>query len=93
VTRRNTLLRQLLGGEADQTIRFAELCAILHDLGFDERRRGSHRILSKQGIPEIINPQSRPDGTAKPYQVKQVRDILLNRRLVPVHREEPFHER
>ena len=92
MTRRNKLLRRLRAGEADQTIRFDDLCGLLHLLGFDERRRGSHRIFTKQGIPEIINLQSRPDGTAKPYQVKQVRNIVLNRGLVSPVREERTDE-
>ena len=88
MTRRNKLLRRLRAGEADQTIRFDDLCGLLHLLGFDERRRGSHRIFTKQGIPEIINLQSPPDGTAKPYEVKQVRTIVLNRGLVSAVRQE-----
>jgi hypothetical protein len=40
----------------------------------------SHRIFSKEGVEEIINIQ--PDGAqAKPYQVKQVRDIMVKYRL------------
>ncbi|HEX7545700.1 MAG TPA: type II toxin-antitoxin system HicA family toxin [Gemmatimonadaceae bacterium] len=93
MTHRQRLLRRLLGGEADQTVRFDDLCGLLHVLGFDERRRGSHRIFTRQGIPEIINLQSRPDGTAKPYQLKQVRTIVLNRGLVSAVREERDDER
>jgi hypothetical protein len=65
---------------------------LLHVLGFDERRRGSHRIFTREGVPEIINLQSRPDGTAKPYQVKQVRTIVLDRGLVSAVREERADE-
>jgi len=38
--------------------------------------KGSHRIYYKDGVVEIINVQPR-DGKAKPYQVKQVRELLL----------------
>ena len=93
MTRHDRLVRRLLDGRAEQTIRFGDLCTLLHALGFDERRRGSHRIFTRQGIPEIINLQSRPDGTAKPYQVKQVRSIVLNRGLVSAVREERDDER
>ena len=79
VTRHDKALRRVLDGGADQTIRFDALCALLRHLGFAERRHGSHRIFSKEGMPEIVNLQSRPDGTAKPYQVRQVRTILLDR--------------
>ena len=45
-------------------------------MGFRERIRGDHFIYTKEGIIEKINIQ--PNGTgAKPYQVKQVRNIIL----------------
>jgi len=45
-------------------------------LGFQERVRGSHHIFVKELVEELINLQC--DGkAAKPYQVKQVRRILL----------------
>lgn len=45
-------------------------------LGFQCRIRGDHFIYWKNGIDEIINLQ--PDGSkAKPYQVKQVRSLIL----------------
>jgi hypothetical protein len=40
-------------------------------------RGGSHRIFFRDGVVEILNLQPRPDGTAKPYQVRQVRDVIL----------------
>ena len=53
---------------------------MLHYLGFDERIRGSHHIFTKDGIDEILNLQ--PKGNkAKLYQVKQVRNVILNYRL------------
>ena len=67
----------MLSGTADQTIRFSELCALLQRHGFTERHRGgSHRIFTNAGVIEILNLQPRSDGTAKPYQVKQVREIF-----------------
>lgn len=48
---------------------------MLKALGFEERIRGSHFIFSRDGIVEIINLQ--PKGpNAKPYQVKQIREII-----------------
>lgn len=52
------------------------LCALLKRLGFDERVKGDHHIFSKNDIEEIINLQPKK-GKGKPYQVKQVRTILL----------------
>lgn len=53
---------------------------MLLQLGFDERTRSSHHIFRKAGIEEKINLQK--DGShAKPYQVRQVRSVLLKYRL------------
>ena len=44
------------------------------------RTKGSHHIFTKEGIPEILNLQ--PKGSAaKPYQVRQVRGVILKYRL------------
>lgn len=78
MTRYGKLLHRLLRGSSDQSIRFDELCALLPRLGFRERHHGgSHRIYFRDGVREILNLQPRPDGTAKPYQVRQVRDVVL----------------
>ena len=60
--------------------RFGVYFALMHHLGFDERIRGSHHIFSKEGVEEILNLQ--PKGAmAKPYQVKQVRHVILKYRM------------
>jgi hypothetical protein len=70
-----TALDRTLSGRSDANLAFADFIAMLLALGFEERTRGDHHILWKDGIPEIINLQ--PKGSkAKPYQVKQVRGIL-----------------
>jgi len=53
---------------------------VLKYLGFQERIKGSHHIFFKEGIKEILNIQPR-ETKAKPYQVKQVRNIILKYRL------------
>jgi hypothetical protein len=47
-----------------------------NDWVFQQRVRGSHHIFSKSGIKEIINIQPR-GSNAKPYQVKQIRNIFV----------------
>jgi len=70
------LALRILSGTNDKNIDFEDLCKILLILKFEERIRGSHHIYFKEGIEEIINIQ--PDGSkAKPYQVKQVRNLIL----------------
>lgn len=78
VTSHARLLTRLLSGTADRTFRFDDLCALLRRLGFSERHRGgSHHIFTRDGIPEILNLQARGGGQAKPYQVRQVRGVVL----------------
>jgi predicted RNA binding protein YcfA (HicA-like mRNA interferase family) len=74
------LLATILGGRSDQNIPFSDICRILKALGFEERVKGSHHIFSKINIPEIINIQDK-EGKAKPYQVKQIRIIILKHKL------------
>ena len=49
-------------------------------LGFQERIRGDHFIYAKENIYEIINLQPL-NNKSKPYQVKQVRNIILKYKL------------
>ena len=74
------LRTKILAGSADANIDFASLCQLLVRLGFAERVRGGHRIFTRDGVAEIINLQPK-GGTAKAYQVKQIRNILVNYRL------------
>lgn len=49
---------------------------MLLEMGFQERIRGSHHIFRKGGVEEMINLQ-RDGNKAKPYQVRQVRAVIL----------------
>ncbi|MBV9072104.1 MAG: type II toxin-antitoxin system HicA family toxin [Acidobacteria bacterium] len=70
------VLAAILGGRSDANIGFGDLCGLIRRLGFEERIRGSHHIYYRDGIDEILNLQ--PLGSkAKPYQVKQVRNVIL----------------
>jgi predicted RNA binding protein YcfA (HicA-like mRNA interferase family) len=58
------------------------LKTLIIQLGFKERGgAGSHTIYKKEDIPEIINIQTTKDGQAKPYQVKQIREIIIQYKL------------
>jgi hypothetical protein len=74
------LLDKILLGTADANIPFDGLCALLQKLGFQMRVRGSHHIFFMAGVEEILNLQPRGSG-AKPYQVKQVRNVILRYKL------------
>ena len=73
-------LRRLLSGTSDAAIRFDDLCSLLESLGFEKRVKGSHHLFWKAGVEERINLQ-REGNNAKPYQVKQVRAVILKYRL------------
>lgn len=74
------LLLRVLRGSSDAGIGFDELCSLLNHLGFEVRIRGSHHMFSKPGVAELINLQ-RDGANAKPYQVKQVRTIIVKYKL------------
>jgi len=74
------LILKILRGSSDANISFNDLCVLLKRIGFDERTRGSHHVFRKEGIEEKINLQS-DSAKAKPYQVRQVRSILVKYRL------------
>lgn len=70
------LLLALMSGAKDRNFQFSDLRLILDRLGFNCRVRGDHFIYTRDDIEEIINIQ--PVGSkAKPYQCKQVRQIIL----------------
>ena len=74
------LREKIFSGTTDSNIDFGELCQLLLRLGFKLRVKGGHHIFAKDGIAEIINLQ--PKGSkSKPYQVKQVRRILVKYKL------------
>ncbi len=76
----DSLLAKLLSGSSDTNVRFADIRSLLARLGFAERIRGSHHIFIRDGVDEILNLQ--PRGLmAKPYQVKQVRGLLVRYKL------------
>jgi len=74
------ILFQVLQGTSDKNIQFKDLKSLMLALGFEERIKGSHRIYTQNGIIEILNLQSK-GSKSKPYQVKQVRQIILKYKL------------
>ncbi|CCE23685.1 type II toxin-antitoxin system HicA family toxin [Methylotuvimicrobium alcaliphilum] len=74
------LLQKILSGRSDGNVSFSELRQLLTRLGFEERIKGDHHIFVKHGIFEIINLQPKAN-LAKPYQIKQIRNILVRYRL------------
>lgn len=75
MSKKEKFLEKILHGKSDADIAFNDLCQLLRQLGFDERVKGSHHIFSKDSVEEILNLQPK-DAKAKPYQVKQVRNVI-----------------
>jgi predicted RNA binding protein YcfA (HicA-like mRNA interferase family) len=76
MSRFEKLLLKILTGMHDKNIDFDELRGLLQKLGFFERVKGDHHIFIREDVIEIIN--IKPQGKlAKPYQVKQVRNLII----------------
>jgi predicted RNA binding protein YcfA (HicA-like mRNA interferase family) len=74
--RHEKLLQMILSGRQDASINFSEVVSLLQSFGFSMRVNGSHHLFFREGIMEISNIQ--PLGSkAKPYQIKQIRNIVL----------------
>jgi hypothetical protein len=73
-------LLKILTGRHDRNIDFDDLRGLLLRLDFKERVKGDHHVFTKENVAEIINLQ--PNGKlAKPYQVKQVRNLIVRYKL------------
>ena len=51
-------------------------CLLAQKLGFEERIKGDHHIFTNRHVEEILNLQPK-NGKGKPYQVKQVRGVIV----------------
>jgi len=74
------ILTKVLKGQSDKNIGFDDLRTLLLNLNFEERIKGSHHIFTKEKVEEILNIQSKI-GKAKPYQVKQARNVIIKYKL------------
>ena len=80
MSKADKIKEKVLSGKADANIDFSDLRWFLEHLGFEERIKSSHHIFTKNGVEEILNLQ--PKGSkSKPYQVKQVREVILKYKL------------
>jgi len=79
--KKEKFIQKLLTGRSDTNIPFSDLVTLLESLGFDHRQKGSHHIFTKSGVTERVNLQD-SGGNAKGYQVRQVRKVLVENRLI-----------
>lgn len=74
------LIQKILSTTSDKNINFTDLCKLLISLDFKERIKGDRHIFTREDVKEIINIQPR-GSKAKPYQVKQIRNLIIDYRL------------
>ena len=80
MSKHEKLLEKIRRRDCDYAIRFDDLRGLLNYLGFSEVISGSHHVFKKAGAG-IINLQ--PTGKeAKGYQVRQVRSVLRQARML-----------
>ena len=82
MSRARKAIAKILEGRSDANLDFSDLCHVLERVGFTSRTgKGSHTIFTRPGVEEIINLQPKSGGKAKPYQVKQARELILKYQL------------
>ena len=87
MTQKDKLLGRILSGTSDKNIDFHDLTRLLDSFNFSCRIKGDHHIYYKEGVEEIINIQPLSNSKAKPYQVKQIRLLILKYKLNLVQNE------
>lgn len=78
--RKEKIYEKVMSGKSDSNIDFSDFRYMIQSMGFRERIRGDHYFMSRGDMLERINIQ--PKGNkAKPYQVKQVRELIKKYKL------------
>lgn len=83
MTRKDKLREKVLHGKK-AAVKFDELTRLLLQCGFDmdtSKAGSSHIYFSREDLPDVLNLQPSKDGSAKPYQVAQVRNLFKQYRL------------
>ena len=80
MTKQDKLIRRLLSQPKDFT--WAELVRLLNSVGYQLDRKGktsgSRVAFWRQGYPPINLHRPHPGNVLKPYQIRQVSEILRN---------------
>lgn len=81
--RRRKHYQKIMSGQSDKNIPFGRTRTLLEHLGFTERIKGDHHIFEKPEIDELIDIQPTSEAKLKPYQVRQIRRVLIDYELEP----------
>ena len=76
--RRRKLLERILSRRSDRNIPFDRTRSALRSLGFTEDIEGDHHIFRKEGVRPLIDIQPTKEAKVKPYQVAQIRKVLID---------------
>lgn len=75
--------------ENPQNLRFNELCKLAESFGMKKRKKkGSHVVYKRLENPKFSLSIQDVNGHAKPYQVKQLIDLLKKHKLIKYDPEE-----
>ncbi len=75
MVKKEKLLQKIQNSQ--KNVRFSDFCKLLEYFGFRlSRIKGSHHLYQHPKIDEVMNVQSKKDGLAKPYQVKQLLKLV-----------------
>ncbi len=81
MSRYDDVREKILSGNSDKNISEEDMKFFLRKIGaVHKRTKGSHFMCSLDGVPELINIQPK-NGKIKPYQVKEIRNIVKKYRL------------
>ncbi len=81
MSRYDKIRSDILSGSCDKNISEADMKFFLEKIGATHKRtKGSHTQYAIDNIPELINIQPQ-NGKIKPYQVKEIRNIVKKYRL------------
>ena len=71
------ILAKILSGKADYNIRFQDFYNIILNLGFEfDGQDGTSHIQFYHPKYDVYMNVQKDDGTAKPYQVRQLRKLI-----------------
>lgn len=82
MSKHDKIKERILSGTSNANVHFDDLCGLLRALNFERKQgKGSHVKFVREGVFEILVLQPRSDGKAKPYQVRQVAEVIRNYQL------------
>jgi len=82
VSKRAKLIEKILDRNRANNVTYDELCECAKEIGWQMKARTgtSHVVYWHADCVDLLNLQPGPNGKAKPFQIKQVRNSIINLR-------------